>query len=501
MNLKNILEDVKVLYARGIENIDIKDISISTNDIKKDSLFICLKGQSYDGHKFKDEAIKKGVIAFVVEEYDNDCQVPQILVPSTREALSYISKNFYKPKKMPKIIGITGTNGKTTTTFMLNSILKSAGKNVGVIGTEGIFFNGNKIVLNMTTPDPIELFKYIKEMADVGVEYVVMEVSAHAIYYNKINALDFYAKALTNITEDHLDFFETMDRYLQTKIDYMNSGDCIKVVNIDDECGYRIYEEMKEVYTYGLYDGADIFAYDLSDDCSSYVVNLFNKQVEIETQVLGKYNVENSLCAISLATLLGVNDKYIKEGIESFTSVDGRMNIYKKDNKLAIIDFAHTPDAIEKLLTTIRPFTKGKLICLFGCGGNRDANKRSIMGNISSRLSDFVYITSDNPRFEDAGEIAKMIESGISQKNYTKILNRKQAIESAILNMCDGDVLLLCGKGAENYMDIKGEKYPYSDKEELLKYGFLPFKKSKKKLTATDESKKELGVNANCEKI
>ncbi len=471
MKLKSLLKDLKILYATDYKNIDIKHIAISTEKTDSETLFICLKGKNYNGHALKELAKKKGAVCFVVEEFDASFDGVQILVKNTREALSIIARNFYKPKKALKMIGITGTNGKTTTSFMIYNILKKAGKKVGVIGTEGIYFNNQKLNFNMTTPDPIELFYSLKQMSESGIEYVVMEVSAHAIYLSKVYALNFVAKGLTNITQDHLDYFETMENYSKTKLNFMESGNGIKVINIDDDYGYGLSLINKKVYTYSTSQEGDIVAYDISNDCSKYGVNIFGKEIYINAKLIGLYNVENALCAITICHLLGIEDKHIKYALENFSGVEGRMNVYQKDNKKVIIDFAHTPDALEKVLKAIRPSVNGKLYCIFGCGGNRDFNKRKVMGSVSSRLSDKVIITNDNPRFEDPMQIANEIASGINSGNYEIILNRSEAIAYAINNMQDGDVVALCGKGAENYMDEQGIKHPYSDGGEVEKWG------------------------------
>ena len=473
MKLKKILDGVEVLYAEGSKNIDINKICISTNEVTAGSLYIALKGLKHDGHNFLQQAESMGAKAFIVEKYVDGLNVPQVIVKDTRKALSIIASNFYKYKNKMKIIGITGTNGKTTTTYMLKNILECAGKKVAIIGTEGIYYGGQKINLNMTTPDPIDLFKYLKLMADSGVQYVVMEVSAHAIFLNKISPIKFYAKALTNITEDHLDFFITMENYAKVKMDYINSQECIKVVNNDDPMGLKLSQDNKKIFSFAIDEKADVFAYDLSRDGSRYAVSMFDKNLDINARVLGRYNIENALCAISLASLMGIKEKYITTGINTFQSVAGRMNIYKNGGKRAIVDFAHTPDAMQKLFTTIRPFTNGRLICVFGCGGNRDAQKRGIMGNIATLLCDKVYITNDNPRYENPEDIAKDIVGGITTNNYEIILNRKEAIKMATQEMQDGDVLVLCGKGAESYIEIKGQKCEYSEKQELEKCGFF----------------------------
>lgn len=472
MKLKDLLKDIKVLNDVNIDELEIDKIDINSDNNLLGSLFICIKGSNCDTHKMKEVIKDKGAIAFVVEELDEAFNGTQILVKNTRECLSYIAKNFYCRDGIPKVIGITGTNGKTTTTFLTAKILETAGFKVGVIGTEGVFYNGEKFVLNMTTPDPIELFYHIGKMQTCGINYVIMEVSAHSISLNKINAINFYVKALTNITQDHLDFFETIENYKQCKVNFIEQDNCLKVVNADDESGYKIKQNNMNVVSYGIETYSDVLAHTISSDCTKFFVDLYGENIFINSKLYGKYNVENVLCAIAICNSIGVGNSLIQKGIKNFKAVDGRFNVYKKDDKMVVIDFAHTPDSLYKLLETIKKIKHDKLYCLFGCGGNRDTNKRAKMGKIASEIADYVYITDDNPRFEDSNDIAKMITSGINGNNYEIIVDREKAISKAISNMCDGDILAICGKGAENYMDIKGVKYPYSDKRVVETWGF-----------------------------
>ena len=418
------------------------------------------------------EAQKCGAVAFLVEEINYDFDGMQILVEDTRKAMSIIAKNFYCSKKTPKIIGITGTNGKTTTTNMVAHILKCAKKKVGLIGTEGIFYSNKKITLHMTTPDPLDLFKCIEQMAEDGVEYVVMEVSAHAIYLNKIFALDFFVKALTNITEDHLDFFETFAKYKNTKVDFVSKGKGIKIVNIDDKYGCAIASKNADVFTYSKSIMVDACAKDITDGGRTYNAKIFNDEYFVQTNLIGGYNIENALCAMLIANRVGIKNAEIVNALNTFKAVDGRLNVYKKNNKFVVIDFAHTPDAIQKVLGAVKEGTQGKVVCVFGCGGNRDAQKRSIMGQVATENADFVCVTSDNPRFEEPQAIASQIISGIKKDNYRLILDRKEAIIESIQNMQDGDCVVICGKGAEDYMEVKGIKYAYSDRAVVESMGF-----------------------------
>lgn len=472
MKLKKLLQGVKVLNARQIKNITIEHVSNKTTDDLSQGLYICIQGQNIDGHNLKIEASKCGAVAYLVEKIDYEFDGLQILVEDTRKAMSIIAKNFYYSKKIPKVIGITGTNGKTTTTNMVAHILKSQGKKVALVGTEGIFFDDQEINLHMTTPDPLDLFKYFFEMASRNIEYVVMEVSAHAIYLQKVFAVDFFVKALTNITEDHLDFFETFTKYKNTKIDFIKSGKGIKIVNIDDKYGCSLATTSK-VFTYSKNLPADIFASDVKNCGSDYVVNLGKNHLELQTNLIGDYNIENTLCAFLICQKLGIKEQNIVEAFKTFKAVPGRLNVYKKDGITAVIDFAHTPDALEKVLNTLRPICSGKLYCVFGCGGNRDSKKRPIMGKIASALSDYIFVTSDNPRNEDQDLIAHQIIKDISSDNFKIINDRKSAIAEAISRCGSSDFVAICGKGAEDYMEIKGKKYDYSDRQTIIDLGFV----------------------------
>lgn len=471
MKLRKVLKGIKVLNAKEIKNVTIENISNKTDDVLENGLYVCLNGGNVDGHNLKQQAKEKGAIAFLVEKYDYEFDGLQILVKDTRVALAIVAKNFYSPKT-PKIIGVTGTNGKTTTTCLVAHILKTAGKKVGVIGTEGVVFDNKKICFHMTTPDPIELCKVLGEMYRNGIEFAVMEVSAHAIYLKKIFSLKFCVKALTNITEDHLDFFKTFDNYQKTKSDFIVEGKCAKIVNIDDKYGCNIANNNSNIVTYSLVFPADAGMVKRID-ANSFNATICGTEFNVQTKLIGDYNIQNILCAILICYKLKIKMADILKAIKTFESVEGRLNVYKRDNITAVIDFAHTPDALDKVLTTLKKVTTGKLYCLFGCGGNRDSEKRYHMGKIASELSDFVFVTSDNPRFEEPEFIAKQIVAGIKNNNYEVIIDRELAITKAVEKLKDGDVLAVCGKGAEDYLDVKGVKIPYSDKKVLESLNFV----------------------------
>lgn len=473
MKLKKLLAGIKVLNAQEIKNVTIDNISNKTTDNLSRGLYVCLKGEKVDGHTLKQEAQRLGAVAFVVEEYDYDFDGMQILVESTRYALSFLAKNFYG-NKYPKVIGITGTNGKTTSTHILAHILNQNGIKTGIIGTEGAKFDDKQIDFNMTTPDPLDLFKVLYRMYENKVEYVVMEVSAHAIFYQKTSAIDFYAKALTNIAQDHLDFFKDIKHYEQTKLKFLSEGRCIKVVNVDDKAGCKFASKNKNVFTYSLSMPSDATCKDIQNAGNSFDVLLNGKLIEIKCGLFGYYNVGNALCAMLIASKIGVGVSQIKDAMLSLKAVDGRFNILKKGNCYAVVDFAHTAHAMSSVLSTIRHLANGKVIVVFGCGGNRDAQKRSQMGQVAEKMADYVIVTNDNPRFENPHEIASQIIRGIKGSKYEVILDRKLAINKAIDMMSnDGDYLIVLGKGSEEYMEINGKKIPHSDIATLKSFGFI----------------------------
>ncbi|MBR1926002.1 MAG: UDP-N-acetylmuramoyl-L-alanyl-D-glutamate--2,6-diaminopimelate ligase [Clostridia bacterium] len=485
MELKKLIKDVEIKNIIGnIENLKIENLCFDTKKATKNSLFFCLNGAVFDGHDFANIAIKNGAIAIVCERPLN-LDVVQIVVESSRKAMSKISANFYKnPQNKLKIIGITGTNGKTSTTYMIANILKSAGKKVGIIGTIGIVVDGIKMPADLTTPDPIYLHKIFAQMVAKNVEYVCMEVSAHAIYLEKMFGIVCDIGVLTNITQDHLDFFKTFENYKKVKQKFISTKFCkTAIINVDDiNAREMLYsKEFKKVFSYGLFNPCDVFApkYNFSFSGTQFFLNLFDEVIFVDTKVLGLFNLYNMLCSSIVCKLLGIETKYIKMGLESMQSVPGRFNVLcLEENKTVIVDYAHTPDGIKNILSAVREITNNKIISLFGCGGNRDKTKRPIMGEISAQLSDYTIITSDNPRFEKPSDIIEEIESGVKKvtNNYLCIEDRKEAISCGLKMLNQGDVLVVLGKGVEDYLDINGVKYPYSDIDTIT----LEFEKQKK---------------------
>ncbi|MBQ9081281.1 MAG: UDP-N-acetylmuramoyl-L-alanyl-D-glutamate--2,6-diaminopimelate ligase [Clostridia bacterium] len=471
MQLDRLLKGVAVKNISGdTKDKQVNAIRIDSRIISRGELFVALVGETSDGHDYMREAQRRGAVAVVCQRAVQGVSVPQIIVEDTRKALSVLSANFYgNPQEKLKIIGVTGTNGKTTTCHYLSSILQKAGKKVGVIGTLGTFYDGVCLAPDLTTPDPLQLFRIFSDMQKSGVEYVVMEVSAHAVYYDKTFALGFAACIFTNCTQDHLDFFGTMERYRQVKKQLFSEGNYgFAVVNTDDALGAEIMRDCKRCKSYGIKNPSDHFAVIEEESLrgSRIMLNLNDELCEAELRLTGRYNVYNALAAAVCAHTLGVDGKYIAEGLYAVDKVSGRLESMGSIRGGEIfVDFAHTPDGLENVLQALKERCRGKLMCVFGCGGNRDTGKRPLMGEIAGKLTDFCVLTSDNPRYEEPYAIISAIENGYRKysRSYVVVQDRRKAIEYAMRRLQENDVLLIAGKGGENYQEIMGIKYDYND--------------------------------------
>lgn len=470
MKLSDLLNGLEIIEWNVDRNIQIDDICTMSEKAKSGDMFICLSGTRVDGHGFV-ERLKNTVSCFLVERPVN---APYVLVKDTRKAYSIACQNYFgNPAKDMKFVSIVGTNGKTSTAHILSSLLKTAGLTVGTIGTIGHFVGDEKIGESLTTPDPYELNKLLQLMRTRAVEVVVAEVSAHAIYFDKLYGIDSDLAVFTNVTQDHLDFFKTFDEYANVKLSFFGKNVKAAVVNVDDAYGRKLALNSKiPVITYGLYEPSDVFAIDVYPDFdgTSFVANMFDEVFEMKSPLYGVFNVYNLLAAMICCSSLGVDVETIKKGVRRLKPIDGRFNVLKNGKGFIVIDYAHTPDGLDNLLRTARTITKSRLITVFGCGGDRDVSKRKIMGKIASELSDAVILTSDNPRSENPKKIIADIECGAVKPSKT-IVNRAEAIAFALNEMAEGDTVVIAGKGAENYMEIKGKKIPYSDLETVLKRG------------------------------
>ncbi|OPJ56852.1 UDP-N-acetylmuramoyl-L-alanyl-D-glutamate--2,6-diaminopimelate ligase [Alkalithermobacter paradoxus] len=480
MKLKDIIYGLDIINVRGDLNLDIKNIDYDSRRLQEDSLFICIKGFNVDGHKYIKNAIDKGSIAFIVEEDIYIDGYTFIQVNDSRGAMAKVSSNFYNnPSKKLNLVGVTGTNGKTTITHLMKDILTQNKNNIGLIGTIKNIIGSREIISSKTTPESLELQGYFKDMIDAGVKYCVMEVSSHSLELKRVDCCEFKVGIFTNLTEDHLDFHKDLEDYRLAKQKLFYKTTKANIINIDDEGGKKIYDSVKQleipIITYGIDKNADIKAKDikLSPEGVEYIVVTPEYEAQIKVPIPGKFTVYNSLAVIGACLSLGIPKEIVIEGLKNTSGVPGRFEtINSNRNFSVIVDYAHTPDALENILKTAKGFVKGNIITVFGCGGDRDKAKRPIMGRISQMLSDISIITSDNPRTEDPQKIVDDIIEGIDKQNqnYRVILDRKQAIKEAINIAKEGDVVIIAGKGHEDYQIIGNEKIHFDDKEVVIEF-------------------------------
>ena len=473
MNLAQLTKDMpELIRITSGEETEIGFLTADSRAKGENGLFFCLPGARFDGHDFAPQALSNGCCALVVErELDLPC--PQVLVSDVRAAMARIASAFNgHPERRLRLVGITGTKGKTTTTYMLKSVIEAAGFSCGIIGTTGCIAGNTKLPSQLTTPDPIEMFEILRIMADAGVQIVCMEVSAHALYLRKLMGIVFEAAAYTNFSQDHLDFFGTMEKYLAAK-KILFEGDMVRnaAINVDEETAEYIQEGMVcPSMTYGISGDADLFARDIeiTESGVSFTLNLRKLHTErIHLLLTGMFNVYNAMTTAACALILGISLEDIRKGLEGMVSVPGRVEMLDtKTPYRMILDYSHSPDALENILSTVREFCRGRLILVFGCGGDRDKGKRPIMGEIAGRLADYSILTSDNPRREDPMAILAAIEAGIKPTGakYEIVENRREAIRQAMEMAVGGDIIVLAGKGHETYQEIGGVKYPFDEK-------------------------------------
>ena len=479
MNLHKLFEGIKYKFVFENENFSINKITDNTNEVEEDDVFFCIKGYNFDGHNFIDLVLSKGAKVIVVnEDFENKIRenfnCTFVVVEDTRKALSIASINFYgKSYKNFKLIGVTGTNGKTTTTFILREIFSNAGFKTGLIGTVNNFINDEKIKSERTTPGALQLNKIFSEMANKKVEYCFMEVSSHALELDRVYGINFDYGIFTNLTQDHLDFHKNFSDYFNAKFKLFENSK-IKIINYDDSYGKKIIDAMKSnVITYGIENLlSDFYASDLNFESSETKFKFNDKQghyYEFFYNLVGKFNIYNALPAIIIAMNEGIAINVIAESLKNVFVIGRLENVSKRYNLNSHIylDYAHTPDGLENCLNTLRKISKGRLICLVGCGGDRDKIKRPLIGHIATQLSDYVYITSDNPRSEDPEEIIEDIVSGIKKSNYEVIVNRFDAIKKSIKNRIPNDIILIAGKGHEDYQILK-DKIIHFDEREII---------------------------------
>ena len=479
MKLKEMLVGLEGLKAKGDLDVEIKGISSNSKEVKEGDLFVAIKGFEVDGHKFVNDAIEKGASAIIIEEgcdlksFDVPKELSVVMAKDTRKALAIVSSNFYgNPSKKFKLIGVTGTKGKTTTTFMIKEILEKAGKKVGLIGTIATYINGKKLKdSDRTTPESLELQQLFSQMVKEGVEVVVMEVSSQSLKLHRVDGCEFDIVLFTNFSEDHISPNEhpDMEDYFNSKLKLFEMCK-VGIVNTDDLHGVKIPKLFpdSQITTYGIDNYANVLAKDITIT-NSYVdfrVKITDRNERVKTCIPGRFSVYNSLAAICVAQKFGVTSEVVKQALLE-VRVPGRSEMV--DNKLEIpimIDYAHSPESLQNILQAVKSYTRGKVISVFGCGGDRDSSKRPIMGEISGRIADYTFITSDNPRTEEPKKIVEQIEEGIKKTKgkYSVVVDRTEAIKQAIKMATKRDIIVLAGKGHEPYQEICGKKHPFDER-------------------------------------
>ncbi len=452
------------------EDREIANIEYDSRKVHKGDLFCCVTGTFMDGHDYAPMAKELGAAALMVERR-LDIDLPQLVVPNTRIAMAEIAAAYYGyPSREMKMVGVTGTNGKTSTTYMIKSIAEEAGLKVGLIGTIHNLIGDRIVETERTTPASVDLQKLLREMKDSGVDMVVMEVSSHALDQARVHGVEFDVGVFTNLTQDHLDYHKTFENYLAAKKKlFMQSKNAI--VNADEAHFEAITEGLSiPLTTFGIREKADFFANDIEITTAGAQFNMHTPKGSINTKISipGLFSVFNALGAAAVCMLMGIDSESIRTGLAKLSSVSGRLEPLPTNGDYSVLlDYAHTPDALENVLRTVRGFAKGRVVTLFGCGGNRDKAKRSIMGEIAGRYSDYLVVTSDNPRDEEPMSIINSVLEGVNKSGcpHTVIEDRRAAIKYALQNARKNDVILLAGKGHENYQEIGGGKRHFDEKE------------------------------------
>ena len=481
MKLKELLAGVDVIALGADENMEITGVTYDSRKVNPGDLFVAVTGFAADGNRFIPMAVEKGAVAVVTAKNPGG-KVPYVQVKSDRLALAQIGANFYgKPAEAMQIIGVTGTNGKTSTTLLLKHVLETVqGAKVGLIGTMEILVGDEVLPSERTTPESLDLQALFARMRDAGCSHVIMEVSSHAIALDRVGGLSYKVAAFTNLTEDHLDFHKTMDEYAAVKAKIFSR--CEKaVINQDDEWAkFMLSKAACPVLTTSQKTAAGLYAADvqLLSDGVGFTAVYNDQKAQVRLPIPGKFTVYNALSVLGIALQLGVDLVAAADALKTAKGVKGRVEVVPTPGKdyTILIDYAHTPDGLENVLSSVRGFCKGRLIALFGCGGDRDPIKRPIMGRIGTELSDIAILTSDNPRTEEPGAILQDILKGVDVAKYNPVVleNRPQAIRYAMDIAKKDDIIVLAGKGHETYQEINGVKYPMDERlivEAYLKEG------------------------------
>jgi UDP-N-acetylmuramoyl-L-alanyl-D-glutamate--2,6-diaminopimelate ligase len=481
--LEKLVEGLKIISYNGNFNKNITKITYDSKQCTLNSLFIAIKGYKTDGHDYIEVAIKNGAIAIICESVPKklETDITYIQVEDSRSTQAFIANRFYEyPSKKLKMIGITGTNGKTSVAFLISKILGHWGKKIGNIGTIGNYVGDTYYKAKNTTPEAIDLQQMLSQMVNLGIKYTVMEVSSHSLSLKRVNGTNFNIGIFTNLSQDHLDFHQTHEKYFEAKTKLFYITNKANIINGDDPYGKRLIDMLKNsnirTYSFGITDKCDYMAKDIFIDSKGVSFTFEGEKIKEKFQIgiPGIFSVYNAMAAIITGYIEQVPMETIKSALSDVSAVPGRFEVVNTNTPYnVIIDYAHTPDGLENVLKTINSFSKKRIILVFGCGGDRDKTKRPIMGEIGGKYSSFSIITSDNPRSEDPLSIIKDIIPGIKNTNcpYKVIENRREAIMEALSMAKKDDIILIAGKGHETYQILHDKTIPFDEKliiKELL---------------------------------
>ncbi|MBM7624375.1 UDP-N-acetylmuramoyl-L-alanyl-D-glutamate--2,6-diaminopimelate ligase [Sporohalobacter salinus] len=481
--LSEVVTGLNIEVIKGDLENKIAGIAYDSRKVESNYLFVCIEGFTNDGHDYIEEAINSGAMALLVEkEVEVDSEVTVIKTKDTRLGLAEVSAAFYDyPSQKLKVIGVTGTNGKTTNTYLIESILKKAGYKTGLIGTIKNKVGDQIFDSQRTTPEALDIEALFSQMAEKGVTHVIMEVSSHALDLKRVAKIDFDVAIFTNITQDHLDFHDSFNEYLTAKkklfAGLQDSSEKTAIINIDDPYSDEFLETAKgEILTYSIEKDANLKAKDItvSPTGVEFILESAKGKIELDLNITGLFNVYNTLSAIGAGLSLGVDLKQIKDGLEEIQGIAGRFEIIKEAKDFGVIvDYAHTPDSLRNVLETAHDFVEGRIIVVFGCGGDRDKDKRPTMGQVATELADFAIVTSDNPRSEEPADIIADIEEGIKKadkvkgenSDYVVIEDRSKAINYGIKSAQPNDLVFIVGKGHETYQTFKDKTISFDDRK------------------------------------
>ncbi len=483
MLLADLLIGIEHTVITAETGIDIKGIAYDSRQVEPGYLFVCISGFKTDGHLYIDQAIKNGASAILIEKaIDHIDAVTIIMTANNRKALALLASNFYgRPSHNMKVIGITGTNGKTTTTHLIKAILEEAGLKTGLMGTLYARVDDKTIDFGHTTPEAPEVEKFMEICQENKAQYVVMEVSSHALDLYRVNCIDFNIAVFTNLTQDHLDYHNSMEQYQASKLRLFNmiapGNKNFVAVNADDKySGDFIRAAKAPVYTYGLSDNSDIKATNVKIDLkgSQFTLSFRGSTINIKVKLIGMFSIYNVLAAIAVGLGEGIGLEIIKTALEKVNGVPGRFEqVDEGQDFTVVVDYAHTPDGLENILKTGRQLTTNRIITVFGCGGDRDRGKRPLMGEVAARYSDFCVVTSDNPRSEEPEAIINDIVpglDGVKDSRYAIVIDRREAINHAVRLARPGDLLIIAGKGHETYQLVKDKVLDFDDRKVAIEF-------------------------------